>query len=325
MKIFCDIHGYPPSHNAGAEWMLHHMLKWLKSRGHEIIVSCPDPRAKEFEGIKIVDRFGPTHQRNYYNWSDIVVSHLDYTGKVINKIRAANRPACFIMHNTHHNTMIDMIAHRSILCFNSKYTASVPYYKHKESTIVYPPCPVEYYKTKRGGGRYITLVNHAQKKGSDVFHEMAKRLPDFEFLGVKGGYFHQNKERIPNVTYRENTPNIKKSYQVTKVILMPSSYESFGRVAIEGYASGIPCVAAPTEGLIESLGDAGIFVDLWDLDGWEDAINKLMTDKDYYQEMQAKARARAAELEGMLNKQMEDLTNLMQRAIEHKTTEGRVA
>jgi glycosyltransferase involved in cell wall biosynthesis len=323
MKILAHIHGYPPSHNAGAEWMLHHMLLWLKARGHDIIAAHPDTTVEEFEGIKVVNEFGKVHISRFYKWADIIISHLDKTGKVINRSRAAQRPACFIMHNTHHNSMIDLIAHRSVLCFNSEYTAAVPYYKHKESCIVYPPCPVKYYRTKRGGGRAITIVNHAKKKGADLFHEMARRMPGYDFMAVRGGYFHQKKEDLKNVTYKENTPTIQKQYQVTKVILMPSEYESFGRVAIEGYASGIPCIAAPTPGLKESLGEAGIFVDLEDVDGWEKAIKKLMEDKEYYTGIQKKCRARAAELEKLFDGQMEDLSILMQRAIEFKTKEGR--
>ena len=324
MKILAHFHGYPPQHNAGAEWMAHHMFLWLQKRGHQILVAAGDePKHKEFEGITLVPEYRSVHIRNRYQWADIVVSHLDRTGKAINNCKATDRPALFLMHNTHHNTMIDLIAHRSILCFNSKYTNSVPHYAHKESCIVYPPCPVDYYKTNRGGARFVTLVNHAVKKGSGIFHEMARRLPDIDFMGVRGGYFYQDKEKMKNVTYKENTPNINKQYALTKVILMPSHYESFGRVAIEAAASGIPTIAAPTPGLKEALGKNGIFIPVDDPDSWEKEISKLMTDKDYYSERSNQAKARAVELEGMMEKQMIELESLMIKAINRKTKEGR--
>ena len=90
MKILVHIHGYPPNHNAGAEWMVHHMLKWLEGRDCEIVVAVPDPGASEFEGITIVPEYGSKHIRHRYKWADIIISHLDRCGKVINNIREVN-------------------------------------------------------------------------------------------------------------------------------------------------------------------------------------------------------------------------------------------
>jgi hypothetical protein len=72
---------------------------------------------------------------------------------------------------------------------------------------------------------------------------------------------------------------------------MPSDYESFGRVAMEAAASGIPTIAAPTPGLRECLGDAGTFVELDNVDGWERAIRALL-DPDAYRAAALAARAR---------------------------------
>ncbi|WP_262928542.1 glycosyltransferase family 4 protein [Streptomyces sp. CBMA152] len=46
-------------------------------------------------------------------------------------------------------------------------------------------------------------------------------------------------------------------YSRSRVILMPSLYESWGRVAVEAFASGIPVIAHTTPGLVESMGEAG--------------------------------------------------------------------
>jgi glycosyltransferase involved in cell wall biosynthesis len=318
MKILVHIHGYPPNHNAGAEWMVHHMIKWLQKKGHQVLVAVPDPGADEFEGVKIIPEYARRHIRHHYKWADIIMSHLDRCGKVINNIRVVDKPALFVMHNTHRYHHIETIAHRSALCFNSEYTRSVPWYDHKDSCVVYPPCPVDYYKTKRGGGRKITLINHCEKKGAKMFFELAKLLPEYEFMAVKGDYYHQEKQRLENVVFKENTPHIQKEYQITKILLMPSEYESFGRTAIEAAASGIPTVAAPTPGLKESLGDAGIFCDLRNIEVWVKAIKDLMEDKDYYKERSQAVKKRAKELEGLFDEQMVELCELMDRAINRK-------
>jgi glycosyltransferase involved in cell wall biosynthesis len=73
-------------------------------------------------------------------------------------------------------------------------------------------------------------------------------------------------------------------------------YESYGRVAVEAMCSGIPVVAHPTPGLMESLGEAGVFADRDDLDAWEAAVKRLFSPKVYPQASKASA-ARAAELD----------------------------
>lgn len=65
---------------------------------------------------------------------------------------------------------------------------------------------------------------------------------------------------------------------------MPSDYESFGRVAVEAACSGIPAIVHPTLGLKESLGDAGIFVDRNNVDGWAEELERLYGDEHYYAE-----------------------------------------
>lgn len=318
MKVLAHVHGYPPTHNAGAEWMLHHMLKWMQDRGHQVTVAVGGvQKESEYEGIRIIPEFARVHIRDKYKQADIVISHLDRVGKVINNIRVVDKPALFLMHNTHRYSNIINLAHRSVLAFNSEYTKDVPYYG-QDSTIIYPPCPVKYYKTNRGGAKSVTLINHCKQKGSDMFYYLAQELPDVPFMAVKGGYYHQEKERLENVTFKENSPRIQKQYEQTKVLLMPSEYESFGRTAIEAACSGIPTIAAPTPGLQESLGDAGIFVDLSDPEGWKEELQKLLTDKDYYKERSEKARQRAKELEGMIDGQMTELVVLMQKAIDRK-------
>ena len=85
-------------------------------------------------------------------------------------------------------------------------------------------------------------------------------MPERKFLGVKGSYDFQIIKDLPNVEIVENSPDILSTYRRTRILLMPSAYESWGRTATEAMCSGIPVICTPTPGLKENCGGAGIFV-----------------------------------------------------------------
>ena len=128
---------------------------------------------------------------------------------------------------------------------------------------------------------------------------MAIRLPSHKFLGVRGGYFKDKQVVMPrpNVKIIGNTSNMKEDvWQRTRVLLMPSDYESYGMVGVEALASGIPVIAARTPGLVESLGDGGIFVDGFSIQAWKNAITKLDNPR-LYQEASQRALRRSLEID----------------------------
>jgi glycosyltransferase involved in cell wall biosynthesis len=162
--------------------------------------------------------------------------------------------------------------------------------------VLPPPVDPARYKTKRGDA--ITLINMGENKGARLFWTLTRIMPERKFIAVKGGYSEQIVSKKPgaNVEIIEHTPDIRNIYAKTRLLLMPSAYESWGRVAIEAAASGIPTIAHPTSGLLESLGDAGTFANRDDIADWVEAIRAL-DEQDLYDEKSAAALARSTELE----------------------------
>ena len=89
----------------------------------------------------------------------------------------------------------------------------------------------------------------------------------------------------------------------TRVLLMPSEAESWGRVGVEALCSGIPVIAHPTLGLLEALGGAGVFVDRDDLVGWAKALADLDNPIEYGMRASAAImRARQVEAESLADR-----------------------
>ncbi|WP_407563315.1 glycosyltransferase family 4 protein [Streptomyces sp. 184] len=311
LRIVARFHAFPPQHNAGAEHMLVAMLRPLVERGHDVSVWLSRyGRAREeyeYQGIRVVPQAARLDFASAVRRADVLVSHLECVPSTAALARGYGRPLVVVCHNTHRPTYRDMAAGGTALAvYNSQWMAreaELFYAEYPKSVrpaagmIVRPPVTAAEYATRPG--KAITLVNCNEAKGGNVLRKLAERMPDRQFLAVRGAYGEQILPDLPNVQVLDHVPGDEmreRVYARTRVLLMPSSYESWGRVGVEAMASGIPVVAHPTAGLAESLGEAGIFVDRSDLDGWEAVLRKLGTTAEY--RLAAKrAKARSAELD----------------------------
>lgn len=303
MRVLAHVHKYPPIHNAGAEWMLHAILVDLIARGHECYVTHPNGWAPyELDGVIVFD--ARRKLLDAARAADVVITHLDRTGPAVAAARSASRPIVHLIHNDrqaayHHVTP----AEDSMLVANSEWIERALAWPARV-TIVRPPVDLERYTVPAGrhDRHAVTLVNLTTPKGAGVFYDLARAERDRAFLGVIGAYGAQvvPRRRPNNVEVLSHSADIVNDvYARTRVVLMPSSYESWGRVAIEAAASGIPTIAHPTPGLREALGDAGIFADRRNLNAWRTELARL-DDPGYYDERRLAARARAEHLERLV-------------------------
>jgi glycosyltransferase involved in cell wall biosynthesis len=170
---------------------------------------------------------------------------------------------------------------------------------HQRTLVVRPHVAGDDYATKPG--EMVTLVNSNRDKGGELIDPLARALPDLGFLVVEGAYGEQIRPTAANVEWLPMQPPTAMRdavYARSRVVLMPSASESWGRVAVEAMSSGIPVVAHPTPGLIESLGEFGIFADRADIAQWVEALTRLRNARTW-NAASRKARARAQEVEAM--------------------------
>lgn len=299
MRVLAHVHKYPPTHNAGAEWMLHAMLRDLVEHGHDVYVSFPEgPAPYRLEGVNVVGPHRGAKLTELARAADVLVTHLDRTREAAQAVAMVDRPLAHVVHNERQLAFHHVKPGPYVLVVSNSLWIDKALGWPGRRIVVRPPVNGADYRTETTR-ELVTLVNVTEAKGSGLFYRLATAERGRRFLGVLGAYGTQDTRtarRLSNVELLAHTADIVGDvYARTRVVLMPSSYESYGRVAVEAAASGIPTIAHPTEGLVEALGPAGIFVDRGDERGWRKALAEL-DDPEVYLEASIKALARSERL-----------------------------
>ena len=88
---------------------------------------------------------------------------------------------------------------------------------------------------------------------------------------------------LTNVTVIEPREQVSEIYAQTRILLVPSQWEeTFGRVAIEAFANGVPVIASNVGGLKEHAGQGGLLIhDKGDVAAWVGAIEALDSPERY--------------------------------------------
>lgn len=317
MKILAHLHGYPPVHNAGAEYAAHALLTWLSARGHDVTVFA-SLRATPgvVDGVKVVMHLINARLIKLYQDADIVLTHLDETGRAMFLAKQTGKPLVHYVHNDAQLAHHGVTPRSAALCvMNAQWIAETLNWRGPQCVVTPPILPARYRVKTPGTG--VLLANMNENKGAATFWALAERLPHVPFVGVKGAYGVQEIPSVlpPNVTILGPTSDMREVFARTRVVLMPSAYESWGRVAMEAAVSGIPTICHPTPGLRECLGDAGIYVDRADTDGYAAAIERLLKPR-VYATAAKKARARYETWAAQSTAEMETCEAMMQAIVD---------
>lgn len=287
MNILVITKLYEEFNKSGGERYLHTFLKYFQgaqvykktNAKINLKVLIPDSekmRRVDYKGIELnytTEKFGDKFL-GYIDKCDLVITHLDLAFETVNYCLKIKKPVVMLFHNCieQYNPFIEN--ENVVKVFNSNFVKHaymnrglVP----KNFYLIYPHLDYElHWKYQRfvtdadeTGRNYITFVNPSENKGAKIVLELAKYNFDKKFLIVEGGYYphHQRHyldefHKLPNCHVIKNTDNmIRDVYSRTHIVLMPSDYESYGLVAAEASAMGIPVVInRESKGLVENMG-----------------------------------------------------------------------
>ncbi len=144
----------------------------------------------------------------------------------------------------------------------------------------------------------------------DAFHRIVKQIDDATFLVVGGpsgpngnSEYSALRDTVDALDLGDRVrfwpaqdhKRLPMFYQAADVLLVPSRSESFGLVAAEAQACGLPVVAARVGGLEYAVADgvSGILVDGWDPEDHAEAAAAVLTDPELAVRLSAGAIAHA--------------------------------
>lgn len=291
-----NCHAYVPMKNAGAEKSFHDIARFLVARGHDVRVIVPFIQDYILDDVQVIKE--STENAEHWRWCDLVFTQLNATGMTI---QAARHYKKTVVHFARNDNSYESVRCKpnSAIVYNSEWVKRSLNYPIP--SFVMPPT-VNYRHYDVGGDpysrEYITLINHNENKGALTVIGLAKQMPTRRFLFVDGGYGDQVSEKLPNLTVWGHQADIREVYKVTRLLLMPSKYESWGRTCTEAMCNGIPVIHSGTLGLIENT--AGKQWVASSVDEYIAAINYLDS-KECYERYSIAGRKRSRELDPELS------------------------
>lgn len=298
-----------PFVNAGAENVAHVFNLYLIEHGYKInVVGNWDEQV--YENVNYINSSNTEDVEDAVDRSRIVCSQLSQSTFTVKLAKKENKKVIIFVHSLDNNRKIinnykNIIDPSQLLVVFNSESIKTNFDESINSFILYPPVDCSKYITKTQN-TYVTVVNVSKLKGGNHLIAIAKKMPNIKFLAVKGGYDKQIIDKsVTNITYVENTKDMRSIYAQTDILLIPSNPETWGRTATEAMCSGIPVIAHPTEGLKENMKEAGIYIDRDNIEEWVAKIYELKEDRNKYNKKVEECKKRSKELNS--EKQLEGL------------------
>jgi glycosyltransferase involved in cell wall biosynthesis len=285
---------YLPDTRAGSEVSMATTLARFVEEGWKVTALVDqDGEDTVLDGVQVIRAPGLRRTVALYRSADVVFTQLGSRNRAARLAALTRRPLVLFLRMGGLDER-RLALQPSLVVFNAEWLRRASSWDGP-SAVLHPPVNPERYRTTPGDA--VTLVNLSVRKGGDVFWDLASRLPEVPFLGVRGHWGDQvERGPLPNVQILDPVADMREVYSRTRLLLMPSEQEPYGRVGLEASVSGIPVVASDLPGIREALGEAGVYVGSTATKDWLDVVARLMEDPNAWGERSESVKRRAAEV-----------------------------
>lgn len=307
MTLVALSHGYPPLWNMGGEVSLHRTM--IAANGDRFVLTKTD-EPYEFEGINVkpidaknvldikTDPMPIVEQLKQLD-ATVVIGQNELSLAAVKAARVVGAASIVNIHTPprYGRNLADAMYETDYAIYNTRTSAEQ--WGEPKALVVHPPISPLPSKTFTGGDAY-TVLSSLINKGVEVVLALAVLYPDKRFIIVRSPAepthglkdIEERVAKLPNVELlpRVAPEEVHKYLKQTRILLVPSRYETYGMSAIEAAGYGIPTVHVDTPHVREGIGDGAILVPPMDVYATAAAIETIEKNYDLYS-LNARKRA----------------------------------
>lgn len=321
-------HGYPPFWNMGGEVALHRAMTAIRGDRY-VLTETENPytfegiHAKQINATNVLDKNsnpGPISFQLRELDAKVVIGQNELSLPAVRAAEMVNAVSIVNVHTPpqYGHGIKEAVLMSDYAVYNTRVAARE--WGEPDALVLHPPISPLPDKLITGGDAY-TVLSSLRNKGVEVVLEMAAAMPHQRFIIVRSPAepthglpdIEARAAALPNVELHPRVPpeEVYKYFEQTRILLVPSRYETYGMSAIEAAGYGIPCVHVDTPHVHEGIGEGAILIKPLSTREALDAVKTIEKDYAYYS---ANARIRAEYLLARQELEMERFANFVATA-----------
>ena len=291
MTLTAFLHGYPPNWSMGGEISTHRTLSVVPG------ATVFTPRTVDgyvLDGVTVLPSSGSTYSHITEDaeavGTSVLFAHSTLSQATVRAARRMKKPSILAVHAPPRFAADLRRAWpaATVRLYNTK--AARKDWNDPRGWLLHPPVGPSPTKMLDGMGDAYTLTSSLMNKGAERVLDLARRLPGQRFIivrspahGTHGSpVFEEEAATLGNVEIWERLhPRMMDLlWAETRILLVPSRYETYGLVALEAAWHGIPSVHVDTVHVREGIGEAAYLLKSHTVEELRGAVEEVEGDYD---------------------------------------------
>lgn len=304
MTLAAFLHGYPPDWSMGGEISTHRSLAVVPG---STVFTESTVYSYDLDGVTVRPSSGPTYLKIMedarFVEASVLFAHSTLSEATVRAARKLKKPSILAVHAPPRFAADLRRAWPAAKIRLYNTGAARKEWHDPRGWLLHPPIGPSLNEILDGTGDALTLTSSLLNKGVTRVLELAALRPDQRFIivrspahGTHGSLdFEDSAASLDNVEVwdRLHPQEMSRLWAETRILLVPSRYETYGLVALEAAWHGIPSVHVDTIHVREGIGTAARLLKSHSVDELSAAVDEVGADWNRWAAM---AHSRAHEL-----------------------------
>lgn len=298
------LHGYPPGWSMGGEISTHRTLSVVPG---SVVITPRTTDGYVLDGVTVLPSSGQTYRDIVGDAqsvdANVLFAHSTLSLATVRAARQMKIPSILSVHAPRRFAadLRQAWPAAKVCLYNTE--AARKDWKDPKGWLLHPPVGPPPTEMIAGGGDALTTTSSLLNKGASRVLELARQLPRRRFIIVRSPAhgthgspdFEEQAADLGNVEVwdRLHPQMMSILWKETKVLLVPSRYETYGLSALEAAWHGIPSIHVDTIHVREGIGEAARLLRSQSVEELRAAVDEV---EEEYSRWAALAHSRVHEL-----------------------------